>query len=156
MRRSARWWRTTRARRSARGRDGGGVAIEAAIVAPGVVGLILVAIAAGRVQTTAGTVEAAARSAARTVSMARGVESMRDLARTTAVDTLRQQGVDCRGLDVQATDGQIEVRGRAIRTVKVTVRCDVGLDDLLFGPRMPLTKHLVGEFTSVLDRYRGE
>ncbi|MBP0448078.1 pilus assembly protein [Kitasatospora sp. RG8] len=145
-------WRTAR---SGRGRAGGGVAIEAAVVAPGVVALILVAVAAGRVQTAAGTVEAAARSAARTASLVRSAAGMDELVERTARATLQQQGVDCRRSKVTWKPGQLESRGVVMATVEVIVECEVGLSDLVPGPRMPGTKKLIGRFTSVVDRYRG-
>lgn len=123
---------------------------------PPVVGLVLVAIAAGRVQTTAGTVEAAARAGARTASLQRSVDGMTQPGRDSALATLRQQGVSCRNGTVQVVPGQLDLPGGAVTTVKVTVVCDVELADLLGGPSgVPVTKHLVGEFTSVVDRYRG-
>ncbi|MFD0400678.1 TadE/TadG family type IV pilus assembly protein [Kitasatospora sp. NPDC127121] len=147
--RRPRWWPVRRS-------DGGAVAIEAAIVVPPVVGLVLVAIAAGRVQTTAGTVEAAARAGARTASLQRSVDGMTQPGRDSALATLRQQGVSCRNGDVQVVPGRLDLPGGAVTTVKVTVVCDVELADLLGGPSgVPVTKHLVGEFTSVVDRYRG-
>ncbi|MER7579284.1 TadE/TadG family type IV pilus assembly protein [Kitasatospora sp. NPDC097691] len=137
-------------------RDGGGVAIEAAIVAPAVVGLVLVAIAAGRVQTAAGTVEAAARAGARTASLQRDPDVVEAQAKESALATLGQQGVVCRNRDVRVEAGQLKVPDGTVRTVKVTVVCDVELADLVGGPSgVPVTKHLVGEFTSVVDRYRG-
>ncbi|MFE7524185.1 TadE/TadG family type IV pilus assembly protein [Kitasatospora sp. NPDC057542] len=148
-------WRQ-RLRVRPRRRDRGGIAIEAAIVVPGVVGLVLVAIAAGRVQTTAGTVEAAARAGARTASLQRSVDGMDQPARDSALATLRQQGVSCRDGDVRVGKGELNLPGGPVTTVTVTVVCDVELADLLGGPSgVPVTKHLVGEFTSVVDRYRG-
>ncbi|MFF2141950.1 TadE/TadG family type IV pilus assembly protein [Kitasatospora sp. NPDC058190] len=139
-----------------RRRDRGGIAIEAAIVVPGVVALVLLAIAAGRVQTAAGTVEAAARAGARTASLQRSVAGMDKPARDSALETLRQQGVSCRNSDVQLDQGELQLADGPVATVKVTVVCDVELADLLGGPSgVPVTKHLVGEFTSVVDRYRG-
>ncbi|MER7844583.1 TadE/TadG family type IV pilus assembly protein [Kitasatospora sp. NPDC096077] len=144
------WWR--RPRRP----DRGGIAIEAAIVVPGVVGLVLLAIAAGRVQTTAGTVEAAARAGARTGSLQRSVAGVDQPARDSALATLRQQGVSCGNQNVQVAQGELDLPGGPVATVKVTVDCDVELVDLLGGPSgLPVTKHLRGEFTSVMDRYRG-
>ncbi|WP_188298297.1 TadE/TadG family type IV pilus assembly protein [Streptomyces sp. CBMA156] len=147
-----RWRLRSRQRR----RDRGGIAIEAAIVVPSVVALVLVAIAAGRVQTTAGTVEAAARAGARTASLQRSVDGMKQPARDSALAMLRQQGVSCRNGDVRVDNGQLNLPGGPVTTVTVTVICDVELADLLGGPSgVPVTKHLVGEFTSVVDRYRG-
>ncbi|WP_030056459.1 MULTISPECIES: TadE/TadG family type IV pilus assembly protein [Streptomyces] len=144
-----RWWRPRR-------RDRGGIAIEAAIVVPGVVGLVLLAVAAGRVQTTAGTVEAAARAGARTATLQRDPDKMAQPAKDSAFATLRQQGVSCLGGDVRVEKGKLDLPGGPVVTVKVTVVCDVELSDLLGGPSgVGVTKHLVGEFTSVVDRYRG-
>ncbi|MFD0279396.1 TadE/TadG family type IV pilus assembly protein [Kitasatospora sp. NPDC127111] len=155
---TVRWGRriaVRRAERSRRGRDGGGVAIEAAIVVPGVVALILVAVAAGRVQTAAGTVEAAARSAARTASLARGADGMDDLVERTAMATLRQQGVDCVRTDARWKPGRLRSNGVELTTVEVTVVCEVPLRDLVPGRLAPGTKTLSGSFISVVDRYRG-
>ncbi|MFI6844039.1 pilus assembly protein [Kitasatospora sp. NBC_00085] len=131
------------------------MAIEAAIVAPGVVALILVTVAAGRVQTAAGTVEAAARSAARTASLVRSADGTDALVERTARATLQQQGVDCRSSSVSWKPGRLESHGAVMATVEVTVVCEVGLSDLVPGPGMPGTKRLVGTFVSVVDRYRG-
>ncbi|MBV6697904.1 TadE/TadG family type IV pilus assembly protein [Kitasatospora aureofaciens] len=132
------------------------MAVEAAIVAPYVVGLVLIAIAAGRLQTTSGTVEAAARSAARTASLARSFDGMEEPARTTVEQELKQQGVSCQDLNVAVTLGELKLPGGAVATVKVRVVCKVGLGDLLgWLSGVPVTKTLAGEFTSVVDRYRG-
>ncbi|MFB6892002.1 TadE/TadG family type IV pilus assembly protein [Kitasatospora sp. NPDC056327] len=144
-----------RAVRSGRGRDGGSTAVEAAIVAPAVVALILVAVAAGRVQTAAGTVEAAARSAARTASLVRSVDGMKPAAKKAAEDVMRQQGVHCRRSDADARLGELVSNGVTLTTVEVTVWCEVGLGDLVGGPDVRLSKKLTGRFVSVVDRYRG-
>ncbi|MFJ4093343.1 TadE/TadG family type IV pilus assembly protein [Kitasatospora sp. NPDC089913] len=152
------WWHgflAGRAVRSGRGRDGGSAAIEAAIVAPAVVALILVAVAAGRVQTAGGTVEAAARSAARTASLERGgTVAMDAAAKKAAADAMRQQGVYCGKSSVTVKHGKRSNQGVVWETVEVTVTCEVYLADLLGGPNV-LPKTLTGWFVSVVDRYRG-
>ncbi|MER7703130.1 TadE/TadG family type IV pilus assembly protein [Kitasatospora sp. NPDC097605] len=156
--RPAGWERRSGVRRPTRaaGRsDRGSTAVEAAIIAPAVVALILVAVAAGRVQTAGGTVEAAARSAARTASMARSVDGMDGAAKAAAERVLEQQGVHCRSSEVDVGHGELVSHGVTLATVEVTVRCEVGLGDLLSGPDVPLTKTLTGRFVSVVDRYRG-
>ncbi|WP_327075446.1 pilus assembly protein [Kitasatospora purpeofusca] len=156
-RRPGGWPRGFAARRAARwhrGRDGGSVAIEAAIVAPAVVALILVAVAAGRVQTAGGTVEAAARSAARAASLARGKADMDAAAEAAAADSMRQQGVNCRKSKVTVGHKKRTSQGVDWDTVEVTVTCEVYLGDLLGGPEV-LPKTLTGWFVSVVDRYRG-
>ncbi|MFE6872405.1 TadE/TadG family type IV pilus assembly protein [Kitasatospora sp. NPDC057692] len=157
--RSAGWARRFAVRRPtrlARRGDGGSTAVEAAIIAPAVVALILVAVAAGRVQTAGGTVEAAARSAARTASLARSVDGMDGAAKTAAERVLEQQGVHCRSSKVDVGHGELVSHGATLTTVEVTVRCEVGLGDLVGGPDVPLTKTLTGRFVSVVDRYRGQ
>ncbi|MED7949505.1 TadE/TadG family type IV pilus assembly protein [Streptomyces sp. BE303] len=153
----ARGFAAARSARSPFGRDGGGFAVEAAIVAPAVVGLILVTVAAGRVQTAAGTVEAAARSAARTASLARGVDAMDAAAKKSAVEAMEQQGVHCASSRVTVAHGELVSHGTTMATVTVSVRCEVGLSDLLGGPNLngPVSKTLTGSFVSVVDRYRG-
>ncbi|MFI9326754.1 TadE family protein [Kitasatospora sp. NPDC052868] len=133
------------------------MAIEAAIVAPAVVTLILLAIAAGRVQTTASAVEAAARSSARTVSLARSVDATAAdaVAERAAREVLAQQGVDCGRLDVAAEDGVLHTGTGDLATITVRVSCTVSLSDLVAGPNLPVTKTLTGRFVSVVDRYRG-
>ncbi|MCG6496094.1 TadE/TadG family type IV pilus assembly protein [Kitasatospora sp. A2-31] len=156
--RTAGWGRRLAARRAARsahGRDAGGVAIEAAIVLPAVAALVLATAAAGRVQTSAGTVESAARSAARTASLARSVDGMDELVKKAALDTMRQQGVACRNWEADVKQGELVTHGAPLVTVEVTVVCEVPLNDLLPGPGMPWTKRLTGHFVSVVDRYRG-
>ncbi|MFF2952595.1 TadE/TadG family type IV pilus assembly protein [Kitasatospora sp. NPDC057965] len=142
--------------RAARRSDGGSTAVEAAIIAPAVVALILVAVAAGRVQTAGGTVEAAARSAARTASLARSVDGMDGAAKAAAEHAMEQQGVHCRTSKVEVRHGELVSHGATLATVEVTVRCEVGLGDLIGGPDVPLTKTLTGWFVSVVDRYRGQ
>ncbi len=130
------------------------MAIEAAIVAPAVVALILVAVAAGRVQTAGGTVEAAARSAARSASMARGTVAMDAAAKKAATDAMKQQGVHCESSSVTVKHGRRSNQGVDWETVEVTVTCKVYLADLIGGPNV-VPKTLTGWFVSVVDRYRG-
>ncbi|WP_328953929.1 TadE/TadG family type IV pilus assembly protein [Kitasatospora purpeofusca] len=156
-RRSGGWPRgfaARRAARSGRGRDGGSTAIEAAIVAPAVVALILVAVVAGRMQTAGGTVEAAARSAARAASMARAGD-MDAAAKASAADSMRQQGVHCRTSKVTVEKKKRTSQGVTWETVEVTVSCQVYLGDLIGGPDL-FPKTLTGWFASVVDRYRGQ
>ncbi|MFJ9695236.1 TadE/TadG family type IV pilus assembly protein [Kitasatospora sp. NPDC101183] len=149
------WAERTRLRRLRR-RDEGGLAIEAALITPTVVALVLVAVAAGRVQTAAGTIEAAARSGARTASLQRDPDAREKPARESALATLAQQGVVCRSSEVRYRTGRLQLPGGPVDTVTVTVACEVELTDLLGGPTgVGVAKRLEGSFTSVVDRYRG-
>ncbi|MEV6975204.1 pilus assembly protein [Kitasatospora sp. NPDC093806] len=144
-----------RVARSTHGPDGGGVAVEMGFLAPAIAALILATVAVGRVETAAGMVEAAARSSARTASLARSVAGMDEAAKKAAKDSLEQQGVRCANANVASVaHGELVSHGVAMATVEVTVRCEVGLSDLVGGPDVPLTKTLTGRFVSVVDRYR--
>lgn len=118
------------------------------------VALILVAVAAGRMQTAGGTVEAAARSAARAASMAR-TGDMDAAAKASAADSMRQQGVHCRTSKVTVEKKKRTSQGVTWETVEVTVKCEVYLGDLIGGPDL-FPKTLTGWFASVIDRYRGQ
>ncbi|MFI6443846.1 pilus assembly protein [Kitasatospora sp. NPDC050543] len=142
-------------RRARRRRDAGGVPIDAVIVAPGVVLLILLAVVGGRIQTAAGTVDAAARAAARTASLARSVDGMESAARESAQGLLAQEGVHCRRVDIAVQHGELTAPAGQLDTVRVTVSCEIPLADLSLVPGLPGAKTLVGEFTSVVDRFRG-
>lgn len=135
--------------------DEGSVAVEAAILAPTLLAFVLIAVAAGRIQTTVGEVDAAARAGARAASLARTPEGARTAAADAVQDSLRGRGVDCTEEPTQdPVYGTIDTPTGPLDTVSVTVRCTVRLDDLLLAG-MPGGKTMTGRFTSVIDRYRG-
>ena len=139
-----------------RGRaDRGSVAIEAALLAPVIVTFVLLAVAAGRLQTAAGTVDAAARAGARTASITRAADEVEKAARKATDEVLRQDGVSCNKLEVTLTKGMLDTPAGQLATMTVTVTCDVGLSDLVVAG-LPGSKTLTGRFTSVVDRYRGQ
>ncbi|MFC9328029.1 TadE/TadG family type IV pilus assembly protein [Kitasatospora sp. NPDC057015] len=131
------------------------MAIEAAILAPALVVFILLAVAAGRIQTAGGTVEAAARAGARTASISREPARADADARAAADAVLRQDGVSCQRLDIAVGRGELETPAGRLVTVTVSVSCEVGLGDLVV-PGLPGSKALKAEFVSVVDRYRGQ
>ncbi|MFJ6214198.1 TadE/TadG family type IV pilus assembly protein [Streptomyces sp. NPDC092296] len=144
--------RDGRGGRGSRGEEGS-VALEAAIVAPALVMFVLIAIAAGRLQTAGGTVDAAARAAARSASLARTADAARQAGTSAAKETLKQQGVHC-------GDPQVEIDTSGFATplgqtgmITAVVRCTVPLNDLLLHG-LPGSRTMTGRFTSVLDRYR--
>ncbi|KQV04700.1 MULTISPECIES: TadE/TadG family type IV pilus assembly protein [unclassified Kitasatospora] len=139
-----------------RGRgDRGSAALEAAIIAPVLVAFVLIAVAAGRIQSTGGVVDAAARSGARAASLARTPEGAQQAAGDAVLEVLRGQGVQC----AQATSppveyGTLNTPAGPLSTVTVRVSCTVRLSDLLVD-LTPGSKTLTASFTSVLDHYRG-
>ncbi|WP_055589916.1 TadE/TadG family type IV pilus assembly protein [Streptacidiphilus griseoplanus] len=132
----------------------GSVALEAAIIAPALLLFVLLAIAAGRLQTAGGTVDAAARAAARSASLARTAEAARQAADTAAGETLEQQGVHCSSTRVEVDTSLFGTVPGQAGEVTAVVRCTVPLDDLLVGG-LPGSRTMTGRFTSVVDRYRG-
>lgn len=132
----------------------GSVALEAAIIAPALLLFVLLAVAAGRLQTAGGTVDAAARAAARSASLARTPEAARQAAESAAGETLEQQGVHCSSTEVAVDTARFGTVPGQTGEVTAVVRCTVPLDDLLLDG-LPGARTMTGRFTSVVDRYRG-
>jgi Flp pilus assembly protein TadG len=140
--------------------DRGAVAVEAAMLVPFVLVFVLIAVAAGRIQTAGGVVDSAARAGARTASLARAQADPQAGGSDKVVDSavqavLKDQDLVCAR---ESTDppqyGTLATPAGPVGTVTVTVHCTVRLDDLLLAG-LPGSKTMTGEFTSVIDRYRG-
>ena len=132
-------------------RDRGSVALEAAIIAPGLIFLLCLVIAYGRIMLAGGTVEAAARAAAREASLARNPAEAKARAAAAAESSLAE--LRCTSTAVDVDTSGFAVPAGQIASVKATVSCTVGLSDLAL-PGLPGTKTMDATFTSVLDRYR--
>lgn len=138
------------------GRDRGSFAIEAAILVPFVLGFALMAVAAGRIQTTAAEVDAAARSGARAASMARTPEGADRAARDAVEQALADRHVRCTrepfdGPEYTPPDPQ---NGTGLGSYTVRVSCTVSYADLLRLDGAWGSKTFIGTFVSVQDRYR--
>lgn len=140
-------------RRTARAPDRGAFALEAAVLAPALVMLVCVVVAAGRITLAGQAVDAAARSAAREASLARTPADARARAEAAARRTLAQEGISCAVLGITVdTKGLGAPIGRA-GTVRAEITCRVGLSDVAL-PGLPGDKTLRASYTSVVDRYR--
>ncbi|GAA0689067.1 hypothetical protein GCM10010193_49010 [Kitasatospora atroaurantiaca] len=138
-----------------RGPDSGSVAIEAAILAPVLLTFVLIAVVAGRIQTTGGVVDAAARSGARAASLARSADGAQQAAAEAVQEVFKDRGVRCADAAASPVEfGTLETPTGPLRTVTVKVSCTVSLDYLLVAGT-PGTKTMTSTFTSVVDRYRG-
>jgi Flp pilus assembly protein TadG len=136
------------------GREAGGIAIEAAVLVPSILLFVLMAVAAGRVETAGSVVDEAARVAARSASLARTVPEAQAAANAAAADTLAQQGVNCATTPAVSVDtSQFEAPLGQMGYVTVTVECTVPLGDLVV-PGLPGSDPMTGRFTSVVDSYR--
>ncbi|TDU02324.1 TadE-like protein [Streptomyces sp. 846.5] len=132
--------------------DQGSIAIEAAILVPAILLFLLLVIAAGRVETAKGVVDAAARDAARSASLARTQNAAAQAAGDSAATTLNQEGVACRGRQSVQVAFAPATQNQA-GSVQVTVSCVVALGDLAV-PGLPGSTTMTSSFTSVIDLYR--
>jgi Flp pilus assembly protein TadG len=135
-----------------RGGDPGDAALELIILAPVLLALIGLVIAAGRVSVAQGSVAAAARDAARQASISRSPGEARATAAASADAALRQDGLDCLVVTVDVAGFGTPVGQPA--EVTATVTCQVPLADLVV-PGLPGSRRLSARFTSPLDPYRG-
>jgi Flp pilus assembly protein TadG len=132
--------------------DRGNAALELVILAPVILFLLGLLIAAGRTSIAQGSVDAAARDAARQASISRSPAAAQNAALASARAALSQDSIDC------APVVTVNVSGFAVPVglpaqVTAHVTCQVSLSDLLV-PGMPGSKTLTATFTSPLDPYR--
>jgi Flp pilus assembly protein TadG len=136
--------------------EAGNAALELVILAPVVLLLICMVIAAGRIAIAQGSVDAAARDAARQASISRSPEAAIIAARASALAELAGEHLDCAPLYVGLPNvyGKFGTRLGQPASVTATVRCTVSLSGLVL-PGLPGTDPLQATFTSPLDPYRG-
>jgi Flp pilus assembly protein TadG len=137
-------------------RSAGNAALELIVLAPALLLLASLVIAAGRTSLAQNSVFAAARDAARQASISRTVQQAMAQARSGALNELTAQGLKCDPASVFLPDIQSKFATPLglPATITVTVTCKVRLSDLLM-PGLPGTKVLTASFSSPLDLYRG-
>jgi Flp pilus assembly protein TadG len=141
-----------RSRRRRLGTDEGSAALELVILAPILLGLLALIIAAGRTAIAQSAVNAAARDAARQASISLTPTAAQAAAQASARAVLRSDGLDC--VPVVTTDtSQFGIPPGHPAAVAATVSCTVALADLAV-PGIPGTVRLQAIFTSPLDIYR--
>jgi len=139
---------------TARGRaESGNAALELVVLAPVLLALLGLVIAAGRTSVAQGSVDAAARDAARQASLALSPAAARDAGRVSARAALARDGLDCTSLTVYLDTSQFGLPVGQPAAVTARVRCTVPLSDLAL-PGLPGAETLSGEFASPLDLYR--
>lgn len=136
-------------------RDGttGSAALELVVLAPILLALLGLVIAAGRTSIAQSSVDAAARDAARQASIALTPAAAQADGQASAQAALEQDGLDC--------DPVVRINDRQFYTVPVgepasvsaTVRCTVPLSNLAL-PGLPGSRTLIATFSSPLDIYR--
>lgn len=135
-----------------RGQDGN-APLELLILAPVILFLIGLVIAAGRTSIAQGAVAAAARDAARQASISTDPAAARQAAVSSARAALRADGLNCQPVvTLNLAQGFGTPLGQPAQ-VSASVSCTVQLSDLLV-PGIPGSRMLRAAFTSPLDPYR--
>jgi TadE-like protein len=131
----------------------GNAALELLVLAPVVLALVGLVIAAGRTSVAQGSVDAAARDAARQASISLSPTAARQAALSSAYAALRADGLRCRPVvTLDLAQGFGTPLGQPAQ-VSASVSCTVRLSDLLV-PGVPGARTLTSRFTSPLDPYR--
>jgi Flp pilus assembly protein TadG len=133
--------------------DRGNAALELVILAPILLALLSLVIAAGRTAVAQGSVDAAARDAARQASIALTPGAAQTAGLVSAHAALRQDGLDCTPAVVIDTSQFTSVPVGRPATVTAVVSCAVPLANLAL-PGLPGTASLSASFSSPLDTYR--
>lgn len=133
--------------------DSGNAALELVILAPILLALLSLVIAAGRTTVAQGSVDAAARDAARQASIALTPAAAQTAGLVSARAALRQDGLDCSPTVVIDTSQFTSVPVGLPAAVTAVVSCAVPLANLAL-PGLPGAAHLSARFTSPLDTYR--
>jgi Flp pilus assembly protein TadG len=139
-----------------RDREAGDAALELVILAPIIVFLISLVIAAGRTSLANGSVAAAARDAARQASISRTFAAAQASAQASARALLAQEGLHCSPPPLVRVNAAAFVSSRPgqLAHVSATVICRIPLSDLIL-PGTPGSRTLTASFTSPLDPFRG-
>ena len=129
--------------------DDGTLAVEAAIVAPVLLVLMLLVVYAGRAAQTDADVRSAAARAARAASLTGDTASAEAAATGIATANLATAGITC-----ATTSIEVAADIRAGGTVTVTVGCQVTNTDLAM-LAVPGSRWSTATATQVVDTYRG-
>lgn len=145
--------RTRAGRSRSPGADRGSAPLELVILAPILLGLLGLVIAAGRATIAQGSVDAAARDAARQASIALTPAAAQASGLASARAALRLDGLDCTPAVVIDTSQFTSVPVGRPAAVTAVVSCAVPLANLAL-PGLPGTARLTATFTSPLDTFR--
>ncbi|HEX4658104.1 MAG TPA: TadE/TadG family type IV pilus assembly protein [Streptosporangiaceae bacterium] len=135
-----------------RGPDTGNAALELVVLAPVILFMLGLVIAAGRTSIARGAMDAAARDAARQASISLTPAAAEAAAQASARAALSQDGLDCNPLVRVDTSQFGNPLGRPAN-VRAFVQCRVPLSDLVV-PGLPGSMLLTSTFTSPLDPFR--
>jgi Flp pilus assembly protein TadG len=152
-------WRTAVRRAAGRWRfvrsDAGNAALELVVLAPVLLAVLGLVIAAGRTSIAEGAVQAAARDAARQASIALNPYAAEAAGQASARAALREDGLDCDPTVTIDTAGFGAQPGQPAAPVVATVTCTVPLANLYL-PGLPGVRTMSAAFSSPLDVYRSK
>lgn len=131
----------------------GSTALEIAILGPGLLLFITIVVYAGRVELAGQAVQQAADEAARSASIARTKSGADSVAGDEARNTLSQQGLDCKSVDVAVDTKDFTVGPGQDGRVYTTVSCQVKVGDLIL-PGVPGTTTVTARGISPIDTFR--
>ncbi|MBS2545491.1 pilus assembly protein [Catenulispora sp. NL8] len=137
-------------RRRLGGADDGFAVLETVIVTPILILVLLVAVAAGRLESARLDVDTAAGAAARAASLARSPAAAAAAAGAEAARSLSAAGVSCPHPRVGVDTSAFRPGG----VVRVTVTCRAELGDLVGMGFLPLDTGITKSSASPIDRYR--
>ena len=137
--------------RGAGGADDGFSVVELVVVVPIFLVLLLLVIAAGRVQDTGVRITGAARDGARAASLERTPEAATAAARQVVLDNLAGQSLECAGGPLTTVSTSTFAPGGR---VQVTVTCTAELGDVAFRG-LPGSARLSKNASSPVEQYRG-
>lgn len=131
----------------------GSASVELAVLIPGLVILLGLMVAGGRLWFARSTVEEAAYSSARAASLARTAAQAAADGHTAGQQALATDGLECgqETIDISTTGFQVEV-GRPA-SISAHIRCTVMFSDVLL-PGMPGSLVVEASSSSALDTYR--
>lgn len=132
--------------------DAGSIALELAILAPALIGLISLTIGFGRYNSVTGNIESITQDAARAATQTRSYDDAMAAATQIVDDGRSRVPSSCQStLKLDSITPAQFARGAM---VTVTVSCTVKFDDLAI-PGAPGSTTIARSFTSPLDLYNG-
>jgi Flp pilus assembly protein TadG len=131
-------------------REEGSVTVEAALVAPALLVLMLLVVYAGRAASADADIASAAARAARAASQAADAAGADTAARQTAIANLATAGIVCTHVRVATDTARLQPGG----SVTVTVGCQVSNADLAL-LAVPGSRWSTSSSTQPVDTYRG-
>lgn len=133
--------------------DRGALSLEAVILFPVLILVLLLVVALGRIGSANNAVDAAARNAARAASLERTGGSASTAGQQMAHSVLNQQGLQCTSTSVSVSTAGFSAQIGEPASTTATVTCTVRLSDIGL-PGLPGTKTMTSSFTSSIDSYR--